>query len=234
MENQEKSVRIQTSLLNPLEKKALAWLGARMPSWVVSDHLSLVGLLGACTIALGYFLTNYSPAFLWLASLGFVINWFGDSLDGTIARIRGTQRPLYGFYIDHSLDCICEFLMVGGAGLLPYMHMWASLLIVVPYLMLEVNVMMNSHLNNEFNLTYGKLGPTEFRLILIGVNTAIYFLTPLHSWHATYDILGLFQVDFLPLDFVGLAIFLIIMTIYVVTFFKDARKYAKMDPLKRV
>lgn len=229
----EKAVRIQTSLLNPYEKKILVWMGERVPKCIVSDHLSFLGFIGAVVIALGYFLTNYHPGWLWFASFGFVLNWVGDSLDGTLARVRHTQRPIYGFYIDHSLDCICEFLMVGGAGLMAYMHAWSALLIVVPYLMLEVSVMMNSHLRNEFNLTYGKLGPTEFRLILIGVNTALFFMPSLHHWHTTINVLGLYDLDILPLDIVGVIIAVILFVIYMVTFFKDAHYYATIDPLKK-
>lgn len=93
--------------------------------------------------------------------------------------------------------------------------------------------MMNSHLRNEFNLTYGKLGPTEFRVILIAVNTVLFFLPQLHHWHTTVNVLGLYDLDILPLDIVGVAIATILFVIYMVTFFKDAKYYATIDPLKK-
>lgn len=96
MNKNENSVRIQTSILNPYEKKALVWMAGRLPGWVTSDMLTWFCFLGAVVIAAGYVLTNYSPAWLWLSSLGFVMHWVGDSLNGTIARVRNQSRPLYG------------------------------------------------------------------------------------------------------------------------------------------
>ena len=113
----EKSVRIQTSVLNGVEKKALLWLAERQPKWVNSDTLTLIGFIGSVIIAAGYILSNYNINFLWLASLGLVINWYGDSLDGTLARFRKQQRPVYGFYLDHTMDAINETFMFMGVGL---------------------------------------------------------------------------------------------------------------------
>jgi phosphatidylglycerophosphate synthase len=118
----KQSKRIQTSVLSGVEKKVLLWLAERQPKWVDSDTLTFIGFLGAVVIAAGYILSNCSVQFLWLASLGFVINWYGDSLDGTLARYRKQQRPVYGFYIDHTMDAINETLMFMGAGLSPFMR----------------------------------------------------------------------------------------------------------------
>ena len=94
--NKADAVRIQTSVLNELEKKVLIWLAERQPKWVTSDLLTYIGTFGAAVIAAGYILSSRNINFLWLSSLGFVINWYGDSLDGTLARVRKTQRPIYG------------------------------------------------------------------------------------------------------------------------------------------
>ena len=101
-EEKQQAKRIQTSLLNGVEKKALTWMAQRMPAWVTSDMLTIVGFVGALIIATGYALSNLSLQWLWLASFGFLVNWFGDSLDGSLARVRGTQRKTYGFFIDHN------------------------------------------------------------------------------------------------------------------------------------
>ena len=101
MENTTQSNRIQTSILNGVERKALIWLAKRQPSWVTSDMLTLVGSIGAVIIAVGYMLSGININFLWLATFGFLVNWYGDSLDGTLARVRNAQRPLYGFFVDH-------------------------------------------------------------------------------------------------------------------------------------
>ena len=97
----ETSTRIQTSILNALEKKALVWLAGKQPRWMTSDVLTYIGVLGAVVCAVGFALANLDIRYLWLSSLGLVINWYGDSLDGTLARVRNTQRPVYGFFIDH-------------------------------------------------------------------------------------------------------------------------------------
>ena len=120
---QEQSKRIQTSVLNNLEKKVLIWIAERMPKWVTSDMMTYFGSFGAIVIAAGYILSAKNINFLWLASAGFVINWFGDSLDGTIARVRNQQRPKYGFFLDHNIDCLNEAVMFIGAGLSPLMHL---------------------------------------------------------------------------------------------------------------
>ncbi|MEL6929454.1 MAG: CDP-alcohol phosphatidyltransferase family protein [Cyanobacteria bacterium J06600_6] len=103
--------RINDILLAPLEKPALQWLAARMPSWVSPDLLTLFGIFGAIVILFAYLLANWTPGFLWLASLGLIINWFGDSLDGTMARYRQIERPKYGFFVDHTVDSLNEVLI---------------------------------------------------------------------------------------------------------------------------
>lgn len=228
----EQSARIQTSLLNPYEKVILRALVRRIPSFVSSDLLSLIGLLGAVVIAIGYALTAFGPGWLWLANLGFVLNWLGDSLDGTLARYRNQQRPLYGFFIDHNLDCVCEFLMVFGAGLSVYMSLRVALLIIVPYLMLEVYVMINAHLKNEFRLTYAKLGPTELRLIIIIVNSVVFFSPALQAWSHTFYIFGK-GFTLLALDVAGLFISLSLTILYIISLWQDARYFARIDPLHK-
>lgn len=232
MATKEKSQRIQTSILNPYEKVVLVWIAKRLPKCIMSDHLTAFGLLGAVVIALGYMLTAFGEAWLWLASFGFVMHWAGDSLDGTIARVRNTPRPLYGFYIDHNLDCVCELLMVGGAGLSPYCNMWSALMIVIPYLMLEVYVMINAHLKDEFKLTYSKLGPTEFRVIIIIINTIIFFWDGLREWSINVTPLG-YEVTLKSLDIICLTISAILFIMYFNSLYQDARYFAKIDPLKK-
>ena len=115
-------MRIQTSILNGAEKKLLVWLAERQPKWVVSDLLTIVGMIGSVMIAAGFILSNGNVNCLWLSIAGFIVNWYGDSLDGTIARVRGTQRPIYGYYLDHSVDVFNEAFMFIGIGLLYLMR----------------------------------------------------------------------------------------------------------------
>lgn len=226
----KQSARIQTSVLNPYEKKVLQAIVRRLPSFTNSDQLTVVGVVGAVMITIGYALTNLSPAWLWLANLGFLVNWFGDSLDGTLARYRNQQRPVYGFYIDHYLDCLCAFLMVLGAGLSAYMSLWSALLIIAPYLMLDVFVMINTHLKNEFRLTFAKLGSTELRLIIVLVNAVLFFSPALCQWSYPVSLMG-HAITLRALDIAGLVISAGLMVIYLVSLWQDARYYARIDPL---
>ena len=225
----EKSVRIQTSVLNGVEKKALLWLAERQPKWVNSDTLTFIGFIGSVIIAAGYILSNYNINFLWLASLGLVINWYGDSLDGTLARFRKQQRPVYGFYLDHTMDAINETFMFMGVGLSPFMRFDLSCILLAIYLMLTLNVSMNAHLKGEFRLTYAKLGPTEFRLIVVIVNAILVFVKPLSTW--SYELPWFSStLEFHALDVVGIAILIVLVVIYIVTIAQDLRYYSKVDP----
>ena len=222
--------RIQTSLLYGVERKALVWMAERMPRWVTSDMLSGVGFVGALIIAAGYMLSDININFLWLSSFGFVIHWFGDSMDGSLARVRQTQRPLYGFYLDHTLDVITEFIMFVGAGLSALLRLDIALLVFIAYLMLTLNVTINTHLKGEFRLTYAKLGPTEFRLIMIIVNTLLIYIRPLREFSTIWNI-GSCSLTMSGLDIIALGIFALLLIIYVVTVFGDLRDYARRDPL---
>ena len=182
MEEQRQAKRIQTSILNPLEKKVLVYLAERMPARMQSDQLTFIGFLGALIVALGYALSNLNLNWLWLASFGFVVNWFGDSLDGTLARVRGTQRKTYGFFIDHNVDVINECIMFAGVGLSPLVNMTFMAGVLVAYLALSVYVYIDCYLKGEHRLTYGGLGPTEFRILAIVVNCLFLYIPALTRW----------------------------------------------------
>ena len=230
MEKQAK--RIQTSVLNGLEKKALVWLAQRQPRWVTSDMLTWTGTFGSALIALGYILSNINVNWLWLSSFGLLVNWYGDSLDGTLARVRKTQRPIYGYYLDHTVDGINETFMFVGIGLSPFLNLYTALAMLVIYLQLTLNVSMNAHLRSEFKLTYAGLGPTEFRVIAILLNTLLISIKPWQQFEQVKTLFG--KTVFLhALDYPGLVILAILFLIYVVTIWRDARYYAKIDPLPK-
>ena len=228
----KKAERIQTSILNGVEKKALVWLAERQPKWVVSDTLTAIGSLGAVMIGAGYILCGVNVNFLWLSCLGFVVNWYGDSLDGTLARVRKTQRPVYGYYLDHTVDCINEAFMFIGLGLSCLMRLDLALMIFVVYLCLTVNVSVNAHLKGEFRLTYAKLGPTEFRVIAIIFTSLFVFIKPLREFEAVVRIFGK-DIDLRALDVAGIVILALLLVIYLVTIISDAKGYAKMDPMPK-
>ena len=226
----KKAVRIQNSILNGAEKKALAWLAERQPKWVVSDMLTLVGIIGALMIGAGFVLCSKNINWLWLSIAGFVVNWYGDSLDGTLARVRNTQRPLYGYYLDHTGDCFNEAFMFLGLGLSYLMRLDIALMILIVYLFLTVNVSVNAHLKSEFKLTYGKLGPTEFRVIACLLIMCVIFFPCIREFHTSMHFLGR-EVALTALDIAGLVILAVLVLIYLVTVIQDARGYAKADPM---
>ncbi|MBR3725665.1 MAG: CDP-alcohol phosphatidyltransferase family protein [Bacteroidales bacterium] len=227
MENIKQAERIQKSIINKLEHRALVWLALRQPRWVTSDILTFVGVVGAFLTGLGFYLTRYSIDWLWLSFAGLVINWYGDSLDGTLARVRNCQRPLYGYYLDHTVDCINEAFMFVGAGLSPLVHLDLALMAFILYLFLTINVSINAHLKSEFRLTYAKLGPTEFRLLIIIANSLLIAFPALAT--RTWSINAIHgELD--PLDPLAVVIVAALAVIYLCTIISDAREYAKNDP----
>lgn len=228
----KKAERIQTSVLNGPERKALIWMAGRMPGWVTSDMLTWFGVFGSVLIGLGYVLSNFSVQWLWLSSFGLLVNWFGDSLDGTLARVRNTQRPIYGYYLDHTVDGINELMMFLGIGLSPYLNLYTAMSMLVVYLLLTLNVSMAAHLKAEFKLTYAGLGPTEFRLIAILLNTGLIFIAPWREFERVFHILGK-TIYAHALDYPGLVILAILIVIYVVTIWQDLHYYAKIDPMPK-
>lgn len=232
MHHKENSRRIQTSILNAAEKKVLVWLAERQPRWMTSDILTGIGVAGALIVAAGYVLSNFNINWLWLSTFGFFVNWYGDSLDGTLARVRNTQRPIYGFYLDHTVDGMTMAIMCVGAGLSDMLNLYVAFAVLAVYLLLSITVYINAHLKGEFKLTYAGLGPTEFRIILMIVNTLFIYVAPLRTFVAHVRILGM-DVPLGSFDFIGLAIFVILVIIYLQNFICDARSYAKVDPLKK-
>jgi archaetidylinositol phosphate synthase len=168
--------RVNDILLGPLERPALQWLAAHMPAWIQSDHLTLLGFAGSIIVFASYMLTNVHPGFLWLASFGLLLNWFGDSLDGTLARYRHMERPSYGFYIDHVLDSVSEALVFVGVGLSPYVNLTVALFALVAYEMVSGLIFIMTITRGFFQISYAKIGPTEIRVMGILANAIIFFI----------------------------------------------------------
>jgi archaetidylinositol phosphate synthase len=166
--------RVLDTLTGPLERPALKWLAEHTPAWVTPDALTWIGVFGSVLVFAGYALTTLSATFLWLATLGLVVNWFGDSLDGTLARVRHIERPRYGFYVDHTVDVVSESLIALGLGLSPYVSLDLALLALVGYLAMSVLVYVRTVVDGVFKISYSLFGPTEVRLILVAVNVALF------------------------------------------------------------
>ena len=167
--------RINDIFLGPLERPVLKWLAARMPAWVTPDTCTFIGVMGALLTAISYGLSNLHSWFLWLASLGFIINWLGDSLDGTLARHRRVERPLYGYFVDHITDMIAQVVILIGLGSTPFVTFNIAALMLVSYLLLSGMVYLRTYVAGEFKISYGGWGPTESRAVAVLLNTAMYF-----------------------------------------------------------
>jgi archaetidylinositol phosphate synthase len=165
--------RTKRFLLARPEARVLEWIARRLPARVMPDHLTALGVLAALGIAGAYVLSNGDKAWLWAASALLIVHWLGDSLDGTLARVRGTERPRYGYYLDHLVDAFATAAIGIGLGLSPYMLLSVGLVIVIAYLILSINTYLETQALGVFSLGYGRLGPTEARLLLIGVNALI-------------------------------------------------------------
>jgi len=166
--------RVNISLLAAAEKKLLLRLAANMPAWIAPDLLTAVGVFGGVLVFAGYLLSHRDPGYLWLANLGLLVNWFGDSLDGTLARHRGRERPKYGFLLDQSIDVVGNFLVMAGAGLSPYMRLDCALLALAGYHALTIYALIRNAVMEEHRITVAGFGATEMRMILFAMNTALF------------------------------------------------------------
>jgi phosphatidylglycerophosphate synthase len=167
------ATREMTFLLAGPERRLLVATASRLPNAVVSDHLTAVGALGALCTGIAYALSAFHISWLWVASLMLIVNWFGDSLDGTLARVRRAERPKYGYYLDHIVDAFSTSAIGIGIGMSPFVELPLALALVVLYLTLSINVYLESHVFGVFQLGYGRIGPTEVRIILILANTLL-------------------------------------------------------------
>jgi phosphatidylglycerophosphate synthase len=155
------------------EKRLLVHIARRLPRSVTSDQLTTLGIAGAVGAGVAYALSSFNPAWLLVASAMLALNWFGDSLDGTLARVRHAERPRYGYYLDHCVDALSTAVIGIGLGLSPYVSLTLALMLVLAYLILSINVYLESTVFGVFTLAYGRVGPTEARLILIAANGAL-------------------------------------------------------------
>lgn len=158
--------RSLTSVLAPLEKRTLVWLAHRMPRWVNSDHLTALALVAMVFAGLSYWLASLTPVGLLLVVGCLAVNWFGDSLDGTLARVRDHQRPRYGFYVDHVVDAMGALFLFGGLGLSGYMSPFVAHGLLVAYLLILVETFLATHVLGTFKMSHFKIGPTELRILL--------------------------------------------------------------------
>ena len=212
--------RVNDILLGPLERPALQWLAAHAPAWMTPDLLTAIGIFGSLLIFAAYILTGVNKNFLWLVNLGFIINWYGDSLDGTVARYRKIERPKFGFFIDHTVDAFSQLFVVLGLGLSPYVHFEIAALALIGYLLMSVYVYVDTYVTGVFKISYGKFGPTEVRAVIVLVNILVYFLG-----NPTFE---LASTEFSAFDLFVIVIALFLFLTFTISTFNRARELARL------
>lgn len=177
-----------------MEKRALIWLAGHLPQAVNSDHLTVLGISAMVAASLAYWYSATDPIGLWVVNICLVLNWFGDSLDGTLARVRNRQRPRYGYYVDHVVDVIAISLLMGGLALSGNLRPVIAVMFLVGYLLLSAEVFLATHVLNKFQISFFKFSPTELRILLIIGNLFVYYMDPRIAWFG--ENLHLYDVGF--------------------------------------
>jgi archaetidylinositol phosphate synthase len=172
------ALRIQNNILAAAERRLLTWLSARMPAWVTPDQLTILGFCGSLISTAGYVLSSFATTWLWVSIAGYFVNWFGDSLDGSLARFRHIERPKFGYFIDHSIDSFGNMIIVVGIGLSPFVRLDVALFALTGYLLLSIHTFLAARVIDEFRLSYLAAGPTELRLVLIAMSLWMYVAGP--------------------------------------------------------
>ena len=186
-----KASRVQESLLSSIEKRALLATAQRLPAWVNSDHLTALGFLAQIMAGISYAMARYDRQWLLVVIVCLAVNWFGDSLDGTLARVRNRQRPRYGFYVDHMVDSFGSVALMGGLALSGYMHPYIAIGLLVAFLVLSIQSYLATYTLGEFQLSFWSFGPTELRILLAVGNLALFrWPVVLHGHYRLFDIGG--------------------------------------------
>jgi archaetidylinositol phosphate synthase len=198
------ATRIHGSFLAAAEKRALVWMAERLPGWVNSDHLTVLGFAAQIATGVCYALAVHDRRMLLAAVVCLAVNWFGDSLDGTLARVRAQQRPRYGFYVDHIIDSIGATAMMGGLALSGYMHPVIAIGLLIAFLLLSIQSYLATYTLGEFHLSLWRFGPTELRVLLVAGNlAALRWAWVIHGRYRLFDIGGA----------IGLAVMLLMLVV---------------------
>jgi archaetidylinositol phosphate synthase len=203
------ATRVQDSVTSILERRALLWLAAHLPLWVNSDQLTFLGFVAMGLAGCSYFLAHWHPVGLLLATMFLALNWFGDSLDGTLARVRNRQRPRYGFYVDHMVDSFGALFLMAGLGLSGYVDWRIAMGMLIAFLLLSIETYLASYTLGVFRISFAKLGPTEIR-ILLGFGNFVLWLHPNMkvpglSWRL-FDFAGLVAIPIMGIMVVAAAL----------------------------
>ncbi len=176
----ESATRVQEAITARAEKRALVWMAEHAPRWLNSDHLTLLGLVAQFLTGVSYALARWHRWALVAAMVCIALNWLGDSLDGTLARVRNRQRPRYGFYVDHVIDSFGALFLCSGLALSGYVHPAVAVGMLVAFLLLSIETYLATYALGAFHLSFWKFGPTEIRILLAIGNLVLLFRPVVH------------------------------------------------------
>jgi archaetidylinositol phosphate synthase len=221
MAKKQKAQRIIETYTGAWEKRNLPKLAQALPHWINPDHLTIAGLFAGFIIGAGYLLYSYSSWWLLLSNFGLVLHWYADSLDGTLARVRKIEREKYGYFVDHLCDAWTTFVICLFLGMSPLMHLDVALFIAIGYLLLNVYAHILAYTQGQFPLSYGRLGPTEVRIIIGVINFIVIFYNPI-IW-----------LDRTLFDLIGFVVGCVFILIFIGVGIKDALKLDKLDRISK-
>jgi archaetidylinositol phosphate synthase len=217
--------RQQTSVLAPLERLALSAMARRLPRWINSDHLSALGFVAMLFAGVAYAASRYNSLFMHLVNVCIFLNWFGDSLDGTLARYRDRLRPRYGFYLDHIIDTYGTMFLLLGLAISGYMSERVAGVLLAVFFMLAINSYLTAYSLGVFKISQWKMGPTEMRLLLMIGNVFLIYRphTRIHGHvYLLYDVGGVIAIS-------GMAFMFVFMTIQNTCLLYNLERLPKLD-----
>jgi len=215
--------RIQRSILSSFEKRSLIWIAERLPQSIHSDHLTILGFVGMILAGLTYALSTWIPFAPMLATFFLAVNWFGDSLDGTLARVRNRQRPRYGFYVDHAADTIGILFLLGGLAISGSMSPCVAAGFLIAYYILCIEIYLSTIIFSKFKLSFGLFGPTELRILLAIGNLALLF----------HPGVSLFGREFHAFDVGGVLAIAILVVLALTSMIRSIVQLYHLEPLPK-
>jgi archaetidylinositol phosphate synthase len=224
METEKKAQRVIDTLTGPWEKRVLPKMARALPAWVNPDHLTVLGVLAGFVIFAGLVLVRHSRWWIMLSNAGFVVHWWADSLDGTLARVRHREREQYGYFVDHVSDAFTTILFALGLALSSLVHIGVGMSVAIGYLLMNVYAHVEAYIDRVFKISYGGLGPTEVRIICVAVTTLGAFWNPL--------VLPAFGVDFRVADVLVLSVGVGLVMIFIVSSIRTALRLDRLDRAK--
>jgi phosphatidylglycerophosphate synthase len=219
--------RIIRTLTGRFERRWLPVFARALPEWVTPDTLTVIGVVASVLIGVGYWLSGLDPAWLWLVNFLVVVHWYGDSLDGTLARVRKIERPRYGFFVDHAADSIAALCVCLGLGLSPHMDLRVAFALLLSYYLMMILVLLNAYTLREFKISYGRFGPTELRLLLIGANVALWIQ---NTWFSSDRLFTLWRVPIRLMDLLAIGAGIGLVITFLGAFTNGLARLARLEP----